>query len=110
MLNVMQVSDAGTRPLPVAIVGSETDAMVGAKIYDCVAMFSTNGKLLGSAVIIPTAGDEAQLKYHIADLAGGAWTVTDKNGKKITEFNVDNKGNIGVFTAPAFNEYTITPK
>ena len=108
MLNVMQVSDVGTKSLSVAMVGKVTDAMVGAKIFDCVAMFSTNGKLLNARVTIPAAGKEKMLKYYIADLTGGVWTVTDNKGRKIAEFDVDAKGNIGVFTAPASSAYTLT--
>ena len=109
MLNVMQVSDAGTAPLPVACIGKETDVMVGAKIHDCVVLFSTSGKLIDSLFTIPAAGKEEALKYHIADLTGGAWTVINDKGLKIIEFNVETKGNIGTFTASASSAYTLVP-
>ena len=107
MLNVMQVSDVGTKPLSVAMIGHESDAMVGARIFNCVAMFSTNGKLLDNAVTLPEAGDEGALKYHIADLSGGAWTVLNDKGMKVAQFDVDPKGNIGTFIAPASSVYTL---
>lgn len=107
MLNVMQVSDLGTKPLPVALIGKEADALVGTKIFDCIVLFSTSGKLIKEKVTIPAAGNEATLKYHIADLTGGAWTVMDAKGQKVATFHVDPKGNIGTFTAPASNAYTL---
>ena len=108
MLHVMQVSDSGTKPLPVSRIGCETDVMVGAKIQDYVVLFSTSGQLLDAPVTIPAVGNETNLKYHIADLTGGVWKVTNKQGRKIAEFNVDAKGNMGVYTAPGKDVYTLT--
>jgi len=108
MLNVMQVSDAGTETLPVTMVGRETDDMVGAKIFGRIAMFSTSGKLRDTAITIPSAGDEAELKYHIADLAPGKWMVTGLNGN-VAEFTVEEDSNIGVFTASPSYEYVVSP-
>ena len=122
MLNVLQVSDAGVPPLPVAMVGRETDVMVGVKIYNCVALFSTNGQLLNTKVTLPaaagsvsgttptaTAGNDTVLKYHIADLTGGTWKVVDTKGQQVATFKVDAKGNIGTFTARASGAYTLVP-
>lgn len=55
MLNVMQVSDAGVTPLPVTQIGSAQDPLVGAKIYDRIALFSTSGEEIEGTVSIPQA-------------------------------------------------------
>jgi len=110
MLNVMQVSDAGTKHLPVAMVGSETEDMVGAKIFGRVAMFSTDGRLRETSVTIPKAADDKQqLIYHITDLAAGEWVVTTSQGKA-AEFTVEKGGNIGVFAGDGSLEHVIQRK
>ena len=119
MLNVMQVADVDTKPLTVTLIGSENDALVGAKIFDRVVMFSTNGQLLTSTVTLTATNIDIttdvtpnpnMLRFHIADLAGGTWTVTNDKGQKIATFEIDDKGNIGLFTAPPSNAYTLIPQ
>jgi len=120
MLNVMQVSDAGTECLPVVMVGGEAEDMVGAKIFGRVAMFSTNGKLIEASVVVPKAADcKEEVTYHIADLAPGKWVATASNDKSQdkpmgesqsidAEFVVTTEGNIGVFVGNGALEYVIT--
>ena len=123
MLHVMQVADAGTKPLPVIKIGHETDDMVGAMIFDCIVMFSTNGNLIDERVTISPvhitmpdarkkqredATHNDELKYHIADLAGGIWRVVDDKGQQVALFEVEAEGNIGLFTASATGVYTLT--
>jgi hypothetical protein len=107
-LNVMQCQDAETPELPVTMIGSETDDMVGALIHDCVAMFSTNGKILNKEIMIPAVNTGGTVKYHIADLASGQWNISD--GLELTAtIDVADGGNFGYFEAAGDKFYILTP-
>jgi heparin/heparan-sulfate lyase len=108
MLNVLQCQNAGAEPLDVCMTGSENDEIVGAKINGFVTMFSVGGKLLDGRVTLPSAGnknknkDETDLKYYIADLAAGKWTVCGADDNlPAAEFFVKDGENIGRFDLPA---------
>lgn len=109
MLNVMQVSDAGVTPLPVTQIGSAQDPLVGAKIYDRIALFSTSGEEIEGTVSIPQAGSESVLKYFVADLKAGQWQVTDSDGKVIAVETASEDGHCIMFSAAPDKVYTLTP-
>jgi hypothetical protein len=118
MLNVLQAQDAGEKPLNVALIGAEGDAMVGAKItgqgadgfIGYVAMFSARSGLVSDRVVIPAAGTEASLNYYITDLAPGNWRVFDANGHYRAAFSVAEGENIGAFALPANDAYVLIPQ
>ena len=108
MLNVLQVSDAGADPLTVTQIGSATDNIVGARIFDRVVMFSTSDKLLTSAFTIPAAGNGERVKYLITDMAEGRWAVRNASGNLIDVIDVTTEGRCGYFSAASNEVLTLS--
>ena len=113
-LNVMYVDDAdSTATLEQAELiygkaGTTEQAMIGAKIFDRVAMFHAEKERASETVTFTVPGNETALQGNVAGLKAGTWTVK-VNGSEVTDAIASVEGGIIYFTAPA-GEYEISYK
>ncbi|HZG75518.1 MAG TPA: glycoside hydrolase domain-containing protein, partial [Paenibacillus sp.] len=104
-LNVMQVMDGATEPLPVERVDAGT--MEGARIQDRVALFSKSGDRLGGTVEVAVAGS-GTVQFVLADLQAGRWKIKGP-GSASGEGIVTEEGGVLSFSGPA-GTYSLTYK
>ncbi|MBR4059019.1 MAG: discoidin domain-containing protein, partial [Lachnospiraceae bacterium] len=114
MLNVMYVNDADqTLALEEAEL-IEADLVVGAKVFDRVAMFNKElvdkqsriGAGTDVTFIIPADADVTSYKVNVAGLQSGTWVVKVNGNVVDTQISTD-EGGIIYFSAPA-GECTLT--
>jgi len=107
-LNVMYVDDADSTAameqaeLIYGSAGTTANAMIGAKLFDRVAMFHAEKARTSETVTFTVPGEETELKVNVAGLTAGTWTVK-VNGNEVTEAVASEDGGIIYFTAPAGN-------
>ena len=106
LLNVMYVNDADeTLELEEAVL-IEADDVVGAKIFDRVAMFnkgltSEETRISDNITFeIPADADVDSYKVNVAGIQAGKWTVTTSDNQTQTVVATE-EGGIVYFTAPA---------
>ncbi|PYI56378.1 DUF5018 domain-containing protein [Paenibacillus flagellatus] len=107
-LNVMQVMDTGTEPLPVQ--GLDSEKMEGVRIADRAVWFAKSGSKLDERLRLDVGGPEAGgegglVQVVVTDLAAGVWKV---DGAANTEAVVTEEGGALYFSGPA-GSYTIRP-
>jgi len=100
MLNVMYVGSADDDSEVQKAELIETDAFVGAKIFDRVAMFNTAKERTNETVAFTIPGDETALKVNVAGLKAGTWSIS-ANGSEIGTQIASEDGGMIYFTAPA---------
>jgi len=108
-LNVMYVNDANvTLEMEEAEViygsaGAKADAVVGAKVFNRVAMFNTEKARTAETIAfsIPEDEDVTSYKVNVAGLLEGTWTITTSNGTQTAV--ATQEGGIVYFSAPAGN-------
>ena len=100
MLNVMYVGSADDDSALQKAELIETDAFVGAKIFDRVAMFNTAKERTNETVAFTIPGNETALKVNVAGLKAGTWSIS-ANGSEIGTQIASEDGGMIYFTAPA---------
>ena len=107
-LNVMYVNDADKTlaleeaELIYGSAGSTENAVIGAKVFNRVAMFNTTKARTGEAVtfVIPEDADVVSYKVNVAGLQDGTWTITTSDNQTQTAIASED-GGIIYFSAPA---------
>ena len=93
-LNVLQMADAGTTPLPVTMI--KTDQVAGAVISNRVVVFGKARDRSNDPVEFSFEGS-GNFEIKVADLRPGTWTVF-RNGDKLTSVTVSQDGGLAYFT------------
>jgi hypothetical protein len=81
--------------------------MVGAAIDDYVVLFGKSGNKESGTVTFATYGPQPALKYVIADLAPGTWSIAKTGETEPDEAEVGEEGGVLYFTG-APGTYTLT--
>jgi hypothetical protein len=98
-LNVMYVSDADNRAALQRAQLIETDTLIGARIFDRVAVFNKNAVRHGGTLTFTVPGSGG-VKVAVAGLAAGQWTVRSGGGE-IARQVATADGGIIYFSAPS---------
>ena len=105
-LNVIQLSENNDaiEPLKTELIRDD-DKYFGLKIKDRAVFMKKDSELEIDDLNFEASGD-GELMYIIDGLREGKWTVTDSNGRFVTECMVEKEHHVAFFTAKA-GEYSL---
>ena len=107
-LNLLYVTDKGTKRVAPKVARIDADGIVGAIFGKTVALFATSRDRRACQINASVEGPKGRLEYFISGISGGEWTVS-VDGKDYGTHIATEEGGLLAFTAPAGN-ITVSPK
>ena len=107
-LNVLYVTDKGSKKIAPKVARIDADGIVGAIFGKTVALFATSRDRRACEINATVAGPRGKLEYFVSGVQGGAWSVC-VDGKDYGTHIASENGGLLVFSAPA-GTISICPK